>query len=193
MIKVAITGGIGAGKSTVSKIFEVLEVPVYYADYHAKRLMAEDKLLMDEIKNAFGEESYNNEELNRSYLASQVFSDKSKLEKLNEIVHPAVGRDFQEWLAAQETPYIIKEVAILFESGMDKGMDKIICVSAPKDLRIERVTSRDKVKASQVEDRMNNQFSQEKVESLSDYVIANDGSKSLIEQVMEIHETLIHG
>ncbi|HCB47151.1 MAG TPA: dephospho-CoA kinase, partial [Algoriphagus sp.] len=134
---VGITGGIGSGKSTVAKIFEILGIPVYYADDKAKSLMNHDSELKEQIIQEFGEESYNSEgDLNRKYLASTVFSDPEKVKKINSLVHPAVGRDFETWASIQSTSYVLKEAALIFETGGEKKLDAVINVSSPLKIRV---------------------------------------------------------
>src|SRR5215211_446449 len=145
MLRVGLTGGIGSGKTTIAKIFELLNVPVYYADEASKRLYHTDQDLMRNIKKHFGEDVYTNEQLNRSKLAAIVFNDPDKLELLNQLVHPPTIRDAEEWMKKQTAPYVIKEAALLFESGSANELDYIIGVKAPLALRIKRVINRDKV------------------------------------------------
>ncbi len=191
MLKVGLTGGIGAGKSTVARVFEQLGVPIYYADANAKKLMVTDPHLIEGIKREFGSEIYRGEELDRAKLAQVVFSDRSKLEKLNKLVHPIVRNNFIEWSRRFKTmPYVIEEAAILFESGAYTLMDKIVMVTAPKDMRIERVMKRDDVDRDAVLARMANQWEEEKKISLSDFVIINDNQKLVIPQVLNIHKVL---
>src|ERR1043165_3634636 len=135
MMNIGLTGGIGSGKTTVAKIFELLGIPVYYADDSAKRIMSEDEDLKTAIQNQFGKEAYQNGELNRAYLSAKVFSDPSQLEVLNSIVHPATIRDAAKWMARQKTPYTIKEAALIFESGSAEQLDYVIGVYAPAPLR----------------------------------------------------------
>src|SRR5919206_4223080 len=142
ILKIGLTGGIGSGKTTVAKIFELLNVPVYYADTASKRLYHTDKELMANLKKHFGEDIYTNEQLNRSKLAAIVFADKAKLELLNSFVHPPTIKDAEEWLSRQTAPYVIKEAALLFESGSVAGLDYVIGVYAPTHLRIKRVMDR---------------------------------------------------
>lgn len=193
MIKVGVTGGIGSGKTTVCRIFQSLRVPIYYADDRAKILMAEDEQLKSELISHFGEGVYQEDgSLNRIWLAGQVFGDPLKLEQLNAIVHPAVGRDAEQWqLKHQSAPYTIKEAALLFEAGSYKKLDKIIVVTAPENLRIRRVMDRDHIDEGAVRQRMDRQWPQEKKAALADFIIENDGSKSLIPQVLEIHHKLL--
>lgn len=190
--KIGITGGIGSGKSTVSSIFEFLGIPVFYADDEAKKIMTQDKELITNIKNVFGEKAYNGDELNRSYLAGIVFKDQESLQKLNGIVHPALGRHFEKWHASQEgVPYTLKEAAILFEMGAAASMDKVITVFAPEALRIKRVMDRDGVSEASVRDRISKQMPDEEKVKKADYVIFNDGQQSLLHQVLKIHKDLV--
>ncbi len=192
-LKVGITGGIGSGKSTVCRIFEVLGIPVYYADERAKWLMHNDPKLIEGIKSAFGEATYHPDNtLNRPYLADLVFNDKEKLKILNSLVHPAVFQDGLDWNEVHgDTAYTLKEAAILFESGSYLTVDKIITVFAPKELRIERVLQRDNTDKAAIEARMSKQMPEEEKIERSDFVIYNDGEQSLIEQVLEVHKTLL--
>lgn len=192
MLKVGITGGIGSGKSSVCKVFEVLGVPIYYADDRAKALMVNNAELVAGIKARFGEAAYNNGQLDRAYLAEQVFNNKEALAALNGLVHPVVAKDAELWHNEHlNAPYTLKEAALLFEAGSYKQLDKIIVVTAPKDVRIERVMKRDGVTAEQVEARMDHQWSEEQKVALADYIIANDGQHELIDQVMQLHHELL--
>ncbi len=189
--KVGITGGIGSGKSTVSQLFHFLGIPVYYADEEAKKLMVEDKQLIQDIKAAFGEEAYLDHELNRAYLAKLVFKDNVLLEQLNSIVHPALAKHYEKWHARQKmVPYTLKEAAILIEMGGSKTMDNIITVFAPEALRIKRVMERDGVSKEAVLDRISKQMPEEEKVKKADFVIVNDGQQSLLHQVLDIHKKL---
>lgn len=194
MLKVGITGNIGSGKTTVSKLFKLIGIPVFYADEAAKTLMTTDAELIAGVKQAFGEESYLPDgTLNRKYIANIVFNDEKQLAKLNALVHPAVFRAFDNWAAAMpnDVPYVIKEAAILFESSSYKHCDKNIVVTAPLDMRIQRVTKRDQITREEVLYREARQFTEEKKIQLADYVIKNDESELLIPQVLELHETFL--
>lgn len=192
MLKVGITGGIGSGKSSVCKIFEVLGVPIYYADDRAKALMTTNTDLIAGIKERFGEAAYVNGQLDRGYLAGKVFNNKEALAALNALVHPAVALDAERWHKEHlKAPYTLKEAALLFEAGSYKQLDKIIVVTAPKKVRIQRVMQRDNVTAELVEARMNNQWPEEKKVALADYVIDNSGEQELIDQVMQLHQQLL--
>lgn len=192
-LKIGITGGIGSGKSTVCKIFEVLGTPVYYADDRAKFLMVKDVELVKAIKALLGEEAYfANGQLNRAHVGNIVFKDKDRLEKLNAIVHPAVAKDGESWHFSQKNvPYTLKEAALLFEAGSYKHLDKLICVVAPKALRLKRVMERDQVEEAAVLARMDKQWPQSKKAALSDFIIYNDGSIPLIPQVLRIHKKIV--
>ena len=192
MLKVGITGGIGSGKTTVCKIFEVLGIPIYYADDKAKHLMVADETLVAQIKEEFGEESYSNGQLNREYLAEKVFNDKFALSKLNALVHPAVFKDVQKWMRNFESqPYVLEEAALLFETGSYKMLDRVISVYAPIEERITRLKARDNATYEQVIARMKFQYSDEEKRDKADYVIYNDGSHKLIPQVLAIHHILL--
>ncbi|HPK09526.1 MAG TPA: dephospho-CoA kinase [Saprospiraceae bacterium] len=191
MIKVGVTGGIGSGKTTVCKIFETLGIPVYYADTRAKWLMNHDSSLKSQIKACFGTKIYHkNGRLNKTLLAEEVFANKEKLSLLNSIVHPAVAADTILWFHSLDTDYAIKEAAILIESGAYKSVDKIIVVTAPEHIRIQRVVNRDQSKVTQVKARMSNQLCDEKRIEFADYIIDNSGDKSLITQIWQIHQSL---
>ncbi len=192
-LKVGITGGIGTGKTVGCKIFELLGVPVYYADQRAKYLMQKDKDVKEKIIKTFGKESYwSNGKLNRSYLAREVFSDKQKTLKINSIVHPAVGKDLMGWFEKTNASYGLYEAALMFESGSTQFLDKIIVVSAPLELRITRVIERDKISRKEVMKRISKQMPQIEKEQLADEIIVNDESKSLISQVITIHHKLLN-
>lgn len=191
MLRVGLTGGIGSGKSTVAKIFEVLGVPVYYADAAARRLMNEDPELKKNILSHFGNESYKDNELNRSYIASLVFNDKEKLELLNSLTHPSTIRDANQWMQQQATPYTIKEAALIFESGSAEHLDYVIGVYTPAPLRIQRIMQRDNISREEVLHRMNRQIDEEIKMRLCDAVLINDEQQLLVPQVLELHEKLL--
>jgi dephospho-CoA kinase len=191
VLRVGLTGGIGSGKTTVAKIFELLGVPVYYADDAAKRIMNEDEELKLAIQQQFGKETYKNDELDRSYLASKVFHDPFQLEILNAIVHPATIRDASKWMNQQQTPYTIKEAALIFESGSAEQLDYVIGVYAPVSLRIQRTMERNKIDHDEVIKRMNNQIDENIKMKLCDFVIHNDEQQLVIPQVMELHKKLL--
>jgi len=193
MLKVGITGGIGSGKTTVCRIFEVLGIPVYYADDRAKAIMVENTAVVEQIKNLFGSEAYLPDgSLNRAHIAEVAFNDQEKLNQLNGIVHPAVFADGDAWHKQQtDVPYTLKEAALLFESGGYKLMDKMITVVAPEELRIQRVVQRDGSSKEQVQKRIAKQMLDEEKIKPADYVIHNDGTHLLTKQVLEIHNDLL--
>ncbi len=187
MLKIGLTGGIGSGKSTVAKIFELLKVPVYYADEASKRLYHTDKNLIADIKKYFGEDIYTNEQLNRSKLAAIVFNDTDKLELLNQLVHPPTIRDAEEWMAKQTAAYVIEEAAILFESGSAAGLDYVVGVKAPTALRIKRLIERDHITKEEVLSRARRQIDEEIKLRLCNSVIHNDEQQLVMPQVLALH------
>jgi dephospho-CoA kinase len=186
---IGLTGGIGSGKSTVADIFLTLGIPVYESDAMAKLLMNTNEDLKDNIRQLLGPQSYSNGEINRGWIAEKVFADKHLLQQLNAIVHPAVKNDAITWAndpANVKAPYVIKESAILFEEDLTEELEAIILVVAPAEIRIQRVMERDHITHQQIEERMQHQWTDEKKIPLSDFVIFNDGERSLIEQVRDI-------
>lgn len=187
---VGLTGGIGSGKTTVAKMFLAREIPVYIADDEAKKLM-ESHTIINKVERTFGTEIVTNKKINRTKLASLVFKNPEKLKLLNKIIHPAVQKHFNNWLKNHNTvPFVIKEAAILFETGGYKKCDKIITVVAPKSLRVQRVIQRDKTDEYSVLNRINNQWSDEKKILLSDFVIENVNLKKTESQVLDILKEL---
>jgi dephospho-CoA kinase len=187
---IGLTGGIGSGKTTIANYFQEMGVPVYIADDGAKRVM-QSEAITEQIKSVFGESLFENNILNRTKLAEIVFNDKSKLEQLNSIVHPAVKKDFEVWLLRHKnSAYVIYEVAILFESGRYKDCDLIITVTAPEEVRIERVLKRDNTTREQVLSRMRMQWNDENRISRSNFVINNDNLKNAKEEVVKILKIL---
>ena len=194
MLRVGLTGGIGSGKSTIAGIFEVLGIPVSYADQEAKRVMNEDPGLKEQILHHFGPEAYVQGQLNRPWLAAQVFPHKEKLELLNSLVHPATIRAGAIWMSEQEAlsrPYVIREAALIFESNGGKGLDFVIGVYAPVTLRIHRTMQRDHITREAVLQRMNNQIDEDIKMRLCDAVIVNDDQQAIIPQVLELHDRLL--
>lgn len=192
MIKAGITGGIGSGKTTVCEVFELLGVPVYYADLEAKNMLDNDPAVFQAIIKLFGNNVLQSlGKIDRKKLAAAIFNDKNKLEALNRIVHPAVALHYEQWcLNNNSAPYTVKEAAILFESGSYRNVDKIITVTAPAGLKIERVMKRDKVSSGEVEKRMAAQLTDEEKMKRSDFVIINNEAQLLIPQVLKIHNEL---
>lgn len=190
MLKVGICGTIGSGKSTVCRIFEGMGIPVYIADDRAKMLMTSSADLMQKITEAFGQNCYNNGTLDRRYLASQIFGDDSKRLLLNSIVHPAVCRDFVNWAETQQSDYVIVESAILFESGLDKVVDKTIAVVVPQSIALDRAAARDGVDIEAVKARMAVQMSAEQLSAMTDFTIENITLDTLPEQVAKVDNQL---
>ena len=191
MIIVGLTGGIGSGKTTVAKAFEALGVSVYIADDEAKKLMITSKVLKRQLIKLFGEEAYVNGSLNRKYLANAIFNDKELLKKMNAIVHPKVARHFKRWVAKQNSTYVIKEAAILFENGSYKNCDYIITVTAPQNERIKRVIKRDASNKEKVLSVIKNQWTDKVKVKKSHFVINNIDLKETKSQVLKIHNQLI--
>jgi len=191
MVRVGLTGGIGSGKSTVAQIFEVLGIPVYYADIAAKRLMNEDPQLISAITTIFGKQAYVNNILDRKYISSIVFSEPTKLALLNSIVHPATKKDGEAWMQQQTSPYAIHEAALIFEAKVTERLDKVIGVSSPIELRIKRAMERDKVSSDEVLRRMEQQLDEDLKMSKCDFILVNDEQQLLIQQVLDLHEKLI--
>lgn len=191
MLRVGITGGIGSGKSTVAHVFEGLGVPVYYADNAAKEIMQEDEDLKTLLRIHFGDSIYRDGLLDRVHLSSLVFNNKEKLELLNSLVHPATIRAAQRWMHEQSGPYVVKEAALIFESGSQEYLDFIIGVYAPVALRTKRVMARDKITEEQVKQRMSNQIQDSVKMRLCDAVVTNDEKELLLPQVLELHELLL--
>jgi len=194
MLKIGITGGIGSGKTTICKVFELLGIPIFYADTVAKSIMHTDPFLKDEILKTFGEQSYlNNGELNRPYISSLVFNNESELNKLNALVHPAVFRAFDKWLAINsDAPYIIKEAALLFETESYKMCDLSVLVVSPEASRIRRVIARDGISHDEILLRMKRQLSDEEKIKLADHILVNDEKSLLIPQILGLHQQFLN-
>lgn len=193
MLKVGLTGGIGSGKSYVSRIFKTLGISVYDSDHEAKRLMEENQDLRMRIIDIFGNSTFSNGHLDRKYISDQVFADKMLLSRLNEIVHPAVHNDFLIWSEVQEERfYIMKEAAILFETGGFKLLDLNILVIADEQTRINRVVNRDNVSEENVRERMNNQMSDEEKMKYADFVIYNNNDSMILQQIVDLHHQFLN-
>ncbi|HXR83942.1 MAG TPA: dephospho-CoA kinase [Hanamia sp.] len=192
MLRIGLTGGIGSGKTTVARIFNVLGIPVYSSDDAAKRLMNEDEELKKKIIASFGKESYENGQLNRKYIAEVAFKDRKKIELLNSFVHPVTIQDAGAWMEKQNAPYAIKEAALIFESGSNKFLDFVIGVKSPLSLRIERTIKRNNVTVEEVEARMKLQMNEDEKINRCDFIIINDEKQMLIPQVLSLHEKLLH-
>lgn len=195
LLQIGVTGGIGSGKSTICKIFYELGAPIYDADSRAKWILGNDEVLRKQIIEKFGAQSYNEKkEINRDYLAAQVFNDSEKVKILNSLVHPRVGQDYSYW--AENTPsktgYIVKEAALLFESGSYKALDKLVTVEAPQELRISRILKRDPFrKSEEIRGIIAKQMTDEQRRALSDYIICNDEKNLVIPQVLKLHEEFL--
>lgn len=192
-LKVGLTGGIGSGKTTVSQIFKTMGIPVYDADQHAKRILAEEYEVKKKVIALLGSSAYSKEgKLNREYIAANVFGNKGKLRLLNAIVHPAVAKDSLNWHRQQkDVPYTIKEAALIYEAGSVVYLDKVITVAAPYELRINRTMSRDDISREEVLARMKHQLPQEEKVERADFVILNDRNQMLIPQIVNIHRQLV--
>ena len=192
MLKIGITGGIGTGKSMVCRIFELLQIPVYDSDLRAKHVMAHNEVLKQELIQAFGPETFNEQGLNRVYLGSLVFPDPEKLALLNRLVHPHVKQDFIDWAAAQNAPYVLKEAALMFETEAWRQVDQMITVFAPLEVRLERLQKRDthRTKAD-ILHIIGKQLPEEEKVKRADHVIYNDDSQLVIPQVLKLHEEFL--
>ncbi len=191
MTVVGLTGGIGSGKTTIANFFKELNVPIYFADIEAKKLMNKSKVLQKKIKALFGERAYIKNELNRPFIAERIFKDKQLLQQMNAIVHPKVGKHFIKWLNKQNSPYVIKEAAILFENNSYKNYDYIITVVAEEKERINRILHRDNTSEQKIKDIMKNQWDDSKKVKLSDFVIQNKSLDNTKKQVYSIHRKLL--
>ena len=195
MKKIGITGGIGSGKSTACRIFETLGIPVYDADTQAKKIMITDMAVKSQIRDLLGKDAYyRNGKLNKEFVSSKIFSNKYLLEGISQIVHPAVNNESLRWMEVHKLdkmiPYVIKEAALLIESGSYKALDKLIVVTCPEDIRIQRVMERDKLTYEEVKRKVDVQMPETEKLRFADFIIVNDGIMSLIQQVRTIHMQL---
>jgi len=188
---VALTGGIGSGKSTVAKMFKGLGAPVYDSDSEAKKLLQRSSALKKELILLLGEEAYLYEKLNKTYVAGKIFGNKEMLQKMNKIVHPAVREHFLIWAKKQTAPYVIQEAAIIFENGNQHYYDAIIHVTAPQESRIQRVMKRDGATKAQILARMMNQWDDDEKNALSDFIIPNLNIGETANKVSAIHRALL--
>lgn len=188
---VGLTGGIGSGKTTVASVFKTLGVPVYHADDEAKLLMQHSKSIREGLISLFGDKAFENQILNKSYISQQIFSDQSLLKQMNALVHPEVAQHYATWLSKQSSPYVVKEVAILFEIGAQDQFDFIITVTAPKSVRLERTKKRDNKSEREIEAIMDNQLSDSKKVKQSDFVIQNLNWNRTAQKVLNIHNEII--
>lgn len=190
MIRVGVTGGIGSGKSTVSRVFESLGVPVYYTDPRAREIMASHPEVIRELTALLGPETFRDGELDRAYVASRIFTDRELIGKVNAIVHPRVADEFTAWADGYEgcgVPYVIMECAIMFESGFDERVDYVVTVSAPEAERVARATSRDGIDPQHIRDRMANQMTDRQREERSDFTIENSDHDMIVPRILELH------
>ena len=185
---IGLTGGIGSGKSRVVEVFTTLGVPCYIADQAAKKLMINNAMVKEQILDLFGEKAYDQNGLNRAYIGELVFKDPEKLKALNAIVHPAVAQDFSEWVSQQDYPYVIKEVAILFETGGYKAVDQSLLITAPKEVRLQRAMQRDQSTKEEVLARMNNQWEDEQRLPLASQVIENLTWNETEKEIKRLHK-----
>lgn len=191
MLKIGITGGIGSGKSTVCKIFETLGIPVFYADEESKKILFTDSRVISEIRKYFGEEVFANNIPDRKKIAEAVFNSPEKLKQLNAILHPVVIAHAEDWFHSQkEKPYAIKEAALIYEIGAEAFLDKVIVVTTPEKIRIERIMNRDGLTADEVQARLQNQMPEREKMAKADFIIVNDNEQLLIPQVLKVHEAL---
>ncbi|MFN5478453.1 MAG: dephospho-CoA kinase [Chitinophagaceae bacterium] len=188
MLRIGLTGGIGSGKSTVAKIFSVLDIPVYQADKEAKRLMNTHPDIISGIQSLFSPLAYKNGQLDTSFLSDQAFQHPERLSQLNALVHPYTIEDAKQWMKQQTSPYALKEAALIFESGSQGEFDFIIGVSAPESLRISRAMERDHKKKEEIIDRMRNQMNEDEKLSKCHFILHNDERHLLIPQVLKLHQ-----
>lgn len=194
MIKLGITGGIGSGKSTITQMFRIIGVPVYVSDERSKYLSQTNSEIIAGLKQILGDDIYDEMgHLDRKRMASVIFADKEKLQKVNALIHPIVNRDFIEWTEEQKSkgvPYVVNEAAIMIESGSHKLMDKLLVVTAPVEQRVERVMKRDGVGEQQVKSRINNQMSDKEKVEIADYVIVTDDHHFIMPEILALDEEL---
>lgn len=188
---IGLTGGIGSGKTTVANFFKELGVPVYIADVEAKKIMNTSASIKMALISLFGKKTYLNNELNRKFIASKVFKDKSLLQKLNDIVHPEVEKHFKFWKANQDQPYVIYEAAIIFENNAQSKFDYTILVTAPQDIKVKRVLNRDHATEQEVKSRMENQWDDSKKEKLANFIIENIDLEDTKSQIYQLHTKLL--
>ncbi|WP_340155517.1 dephospho-CoA kinase [uncultured Winogradskyella sp.] len=191
MVVVGLTGGIGSGKTTILEYFKALGVPVYIADVEAKALMNRSKVIRRKLIDLFGKDAYKNNELNRTYLSSKIFNNKELLAKMNAIVHPKVASHFKRWLKKQDSEYVIKEAAIIFENNLESQYNYIITVVADEDLRVQRVIKRDNASIEKVKSIIKNQLSDAEKIKKSDFVITNDDLVEAKKQAVKVHEKIL--
>ena len=191
MMRLAVVGGIGSGKSVVSRMLGIMGVPVYDCDSRAKELMVSDAFIVKELKRMFGDECYDeNGALNRKYLASRIFVDEKNTKRVNALVHPVVKRDFCLWVGMQKAPLVAVETALLYESGMIDVVDKVLVVWTGKETAITRTMQRSGMTREQVLNRMQKQMSTDDLLLLTDYSLYNGGDNAVIPDLMELLDEL---
>ena len=189
-LKIGLTGGIGSGKTTVSHVFHKLGIPVFNSDLHAKELLEDEETKKTIVKN-FGEDILDiKQSINKHKLSKIIFSDKTKLKFINQLIHPLVTKEFEKWVLLQNTAYVIKEYALLFKSDSNRKLDKIILVQSPLDLRIQRVKKRDKKSIKEIKEVIKNQIKIKDILSKVDFIIHNNESRLLFSQIKSIHNQL---
>lgn len=188
---IGLTGGMGSGKTTIASMFKEMGVPVYNSDEMAKKLMVSSKIARKEIIELLGVEAYSGDKLNRSFIAEKVFADGEMLKRLNRIVHPLVRKSFRSWARKQKYPYVIQEAAIIFENENQDFYDKIVLVTAPKEVRLERILKRDGSQREKVLERMDNQWPDSKKIPLADFVVNNVNLSETRSKVEDIHSLLL--
>jgi len=186
LIKIGVTGGIGAGKSMICSVLEQMGYPVFYSDIEAKKIISSNSEVKHQLIELFGSQIFINNQLNRTYLASILFSDTTLVEKMNAIVHPKVRETFQEWALNQNSRIVFNEAAILFETGAFKNFDATILLTAPLDVRLKRVAARDNASEEEIMKRINNQWSDDKKMNLATFILVNDDTKSVLNQLETI-------
>ncbi len=191
MMIVGLTGGIGSGKTTVSKVFRELGIPVYDSDLEAKQLMIFSQKVKKSIIALLGKKAYQDKRLNKTYISNKIFTNETLLKKLNAIVHPAVKKDFLSWAKKQDSPYVIQETALIYENMSQDFYDKVILVTAPRDVRVSRVMKRDGTFKQDVLARIENQLDDSKKIPLSDYVIENIELSKTLAEVKKVHIALL--
>ncbi len=192
VFKLGVTGGIGSGKTTVCKVFNILGIPVFSADFEARLIMDNNPSVKNNINSAVGRDMYQNGLLDRAELASMIFNDKTLLSKVNSIVHPVVFESFIAWSAKQTAPYVIMEAAILFESGASKLVDRVLTIVTPMEERIERMLRGNKLTRQQILERINNQTDDDTRVRNSDYVIYNSENDLILPAILKVHEEIIN-
>ena len=189
MLNIALTGGIGSGKTLVSRVFHLLGVPIYYSDSQAKKLY-DDPAIKSKVISLLGNDAYQGSTLNKAYVSNLIFNDNSLLQHLNSIIHPAVRTHYSDWVKRQQSPFVIQESALIFESQLQENFDKVILVTAPIDIRLSRVLIRDKSTEERIKKRMESQLLDKDKINLADYIITNDGVSKILPQIISIYHKL---